>query len=87
MIKKYKYKPIEINAIQYLGTNIKEIEDFIGCILFRYPDDNNELEGSLGIPTPKGIMKVPVGYYIVKDIKGEYYSYDPILFKNIYEEI
>ena len=29
MIKKYKKKPVEIEAVQYLGNNLDEIEAFV----------------------------------------------------------
>lgn len=34
MIKKYRKKPIEIDAIQYTGNNVSEIENFVGLIFY-----------------------------------------------------
>lgn len=36
MIKKYRKKPIEIDAIQYTGNNVSEIENFVGTNLLHY---------------------------------------------------
>lgn len=81
MIKKYRKKPVEIEAVQYMGDNAKEIEDFVGQILLKY-DDN-----TLGIPTLEGIMKASIGDYIIKGIVGECYPCKPNVFRNTYDEM
>lgn len=86
MIKKYVKKPIEIEAIQYTGDNIKEIEDFLGQIPLLYPD-TKEYRRCLGIPTLEGIMKASIGDYIIKGVQGECYPCKPDIFKLTYDEV
>ena len=49
MIKKYRKKPIEIDAIQYTGNNVSEIENFVGTNLLHY-NTQEENNYQLGIP-------------------------------------
>lgn len=88
MIKKYVKKPIEIEAIQYLGDNLKEVEDFIDQTILVYTNtDTNEERGMLGIPTLEGIMQASIGDYIIKGVRGEYYPCKPDIFKLTYDEV
>lgn len=86
MIKKYKKKPVIIDAVQYIGSNLIEVEDFINQPVIRY--DNNVLEpNNIGILTSGGIMKVSTGDYIIKEGLGECYSCNLDMFKLLYEEV
>lgn len=42
MIKKYRKKPVEIEAIQYIGNNVEEVEEFVGNQLLRYNNTQEE---------------------------------------------
>ena len=86
MIKRYKRKPIIIEAIQYLGNNFKEVEEFVGQTLLHY-ETIDEDDFTLGIPTLEGIMRASVGDYIIKGIRGEFYPCKPDIFKSIYEVV
>ena len=86
MIKKYLKKPVEIEAVQYLGHNLKEIDEFVGQDLLYYGSINEE-KGILGIPTLEGIMKASVGDYIIKGVRGEFYPCKPDIFKLTYDEV
>lgn len=87
MVKKYRKKPVEIEAIQYMGNNVKEVEDFVGNQLLRYTNTGNELDYSLGIPTLEGIMKASIGDYIIRGIRNEFYPCKPEIFKVTYDEV
>ena len=88
MIKKYIKKPIEIEAIQYLGDNLKEVEDFIDQTILVYTNSKvNGERGVLGIPTLEGIMQASIGDYIIKGVRGEYYPCKPDIFKITYDEV
>lgn len=88
MIKKYIKKPVTIEAIQYLGDNLQEVEDFIdqSILLYTNTESNNEV-GAIGIPTLEGIMRASIGDYIIKGVRGEYYPCKPDIFKLTYDEI
>ena len=96
MIKKYKKKPVTIEAIQWTGNNLKEVLQFTG----EHPEfskwfnsfeeyqeyvikDNNIFK----IFTLEGVMKACVGDFIIKGIHGECYPCKPDIFIETYEEI
>ena len=67
-MQKFVKKPVVIEAIQYNGINITEVESFVGVKLptvWLYAEDTQ-----LVIPTLEGDMKASKGDYIIKGIKG-----------------
>lgn len=86
MIKKYRKKPVIVEAVQYKGHNsfplVKKImgDDF-EKVLFR------PFSEKLIIPTLEGDIEVSVGDYIIKGVKGEFYPCKPDIFKATYEEV
>lgn len=80
MIKKYRKKPVVIEAVQWTGYNIKEIADFTEGNIAINTDDR------LCIFTLEGVHMALVGDYIIKGIKGEFYPCKPDIFEQTYEE-
>ncbi|NQX77304.1 hypothetical protein [Gilvibacter sp.] len=81
-MKKYKKKPVVIDAILWDGT--KECYDALASGSER----SLRLEkGQLVIKTLEGEMRAPVGHYIIKGIKGEFYPCDPEIFAQTYESV
>lgn len=103
MVKKYKTKPCEIEAIQWTGNNIKEILVFQGKIphVDYYPEtggfnsirfeewiyNQTDLNNRITINTLEGDMKANIGDYIIKGLRGEFYPCKSDVFKKKYEEI
>ena len=84
-MQKFVKKPIVIEAIQYDGANITEIETFVGAKL---PSVWLSVEDTqLIIPTLEGDMKVSKGDYVIKGIKGEFYPCKPDIFKSTYNVV
>ena len=84
-MQKFVKKPVVIEAIQYNGINITEVESFVGAKL---PSVLLSVEDTqLVIPTLEGDMKVSKGDYIIKGIKGEFYPCKPDIFKQSYNMI
>ena len=84
-MQKFVKKPIVIEAIQYNGINITEVEDFVGAKL---PSVLLSVEDTqLVIPTLEGDMKVSKGDYVIKGIKGEFYPCKPDVFKSTYNVV
>lgn len=83
---RYKTKPCEIEAIQFNGNNLKEIEEFAKekCMMARF--SGTECTG-IGIDTLEGCMNASVGDYIIKGLKGEFYPCKPDIFEKKYELI
>jgi hypothetical protein len=92
MIKRYKTKPCEIEAIQWTGQNFEEIRDFVGKTL-RYDMltntkwDKNWIPSTFFIHTLEGNMEAIIGDYIIKGLRGEFYPCKPDVFEKKYEEI
>lgn len=81
MIRRYKTKPCEIEAIQWTGENKMEISNFIDEGLFYFSNH------SLFIETLEGAMKANQDDYIIRGLRGEYYPCKPDVFAKKYEVI
>lgn len=80
-MKKYRKKPVVIEAIQYNGDNYNEISNFTGNKSLLGLKQSNEII----INTLEGNMIASVGDYIIKGIKGEFYPCKPDIFELTYE--
>jgi hypothetical protein len=90
--KKYKKKPIVIEAIEWTGKNLKSVIDFIGMHPSAKKWTWTEYESvvkdeGLKIFTLEGTMMADIGDYIIKGVEGEYYPCKPNIFKATYEEV
>ena len=80
MIKKYRKKPVTIEAIQWNGENLSEIRDFMRSTV--------ETHGLvLIIPTLEGNMYASLNDYIIKGVNGEFYPCKPYIFAKTYEKV
>lgn len=88
MIKKYRKKPVTIEAIQFEDNAdcILAIHEFVGqeTTMVNYEDKDNPY---IKIETLEGTMKASVGDYIIKGVNGEFYSCKPDIFNKTYEEV
>ena len=86
-VKKYKKKPVIIEAIQFVddAERITEISDFIGDDFSI--DYSKKEKPVLKINTLEGVMTASEGDYIIKCVKGEFYPCKPNIFDNTYEEV
>lgn len=82
MVKKFVKKSIPIEAIQFTGNNFKELYDFAG-------NDIYFQDGYIYIHTLEGDMRMKnkIGDWLVKGIRGEFYSCEKSIFEETYEEI
>ena len=77
MVKKYKKKPVVVEAIQWTGDNTAEI--------MRWAGDKAYFRDTLCIRTLEGDHRASVGDYIIKGIKGEFYPCKSDIFEKTYE--
>lgn len=78
---KYRKKPVTIEAIQWTGSNVDEMKDFVndaGIISF--------CTGELLIKTLEGTMLAREGDYIIQGVNGEFYPCKPDIFEKTYEK-
>ena len=85
---KYRKKPIEIEAMQYLREeNIADIQDWFdknnSSKDLIYDSETNEYF----IKTLEGKYIVSKGDYIIKGVKGEFYPCKPDIFVETYEKV
>lgn len=79
MIKKYRKKPVEIEAMRYTGDN-DALFEFVGSGLICS-------DGVVLIETLEGRMSVKKGNYVIKGIEDEFYSCAASIFEASYEEV
>ena len=90
---RYKKKPVEIEAIQWTGINLKEIKEFVDESLIHTIYDGAWEVGEapvvvdMQIRTLEGNMQVSIGDYIIKGVQGEFYPCKPDIFEQTYEPI
>jgi hypothetical protein len=90
MMRKYRKKPVEIEAIQFNG-----LDDYL--IICEWVDGS---EGTLSsdetlefktplmlVNTLEGIMAANPGDYIIKGVSGEFYPCKPDIFHKTYEKV
>lgn len=92
MIKKYRKKPVVIEAVQWTGGNEAELKSFVGSALtMRLESDAGYKAGVCPpaftpiIHTLEGNMEVSRGDYVISGVNGEYYPCKPDIFEKTYE--
>ena len=61
----YRKKPVVIEATQWTGSNLEELQNFVGFALTH--------DEKLIIHTLEGDYEAKVGDYIIKGVQGEFY--------------
>lgn len=87
MIKRYRKKPVVIEAVVFTRDNFDEIVSFTNgtahtCRIERCPNG----KCTCIIPTLEGEHIATEGDYIIKGVKGEFYPCKPDIFAMTYEE-
>jgi hypothetical protein len=82
---RFRKKPVEIEAIQFNGSNHFQCLDFCGgmaCAHGIHPTKN-----VLIISTLEGDMTASPGDWIIRGVKGELYPCKPDIFEATYEAV
>ena len=80
MIKKFRKKPVIIEAIQWTSENLSEIDKFTKGKVKNH-------ESVLIIPTLEGDMYASLNDYTIIGVNGEFYPCKPDIFAKTYEEV
>lgn len=80
MMAKYRKKPVVIEAVQWTGENVEEIEAFIG-------GGFSMTSSGLFIVTLEGEMFASLDDWIIRGVKGEFYPCKPDIFEATYEPV
>lgn len=91
-MKKYRKKPVIIEAIQWDGKNFDAIMQFMNeyhghKLNYENAEEYSLKTGIISIKTLEGTMQALPGDWIIKGIKGEFYPYKPDIFEQTYELI
>ena len=86
MIKKYKTKPVVIEAVKFDGYNWAECYQFMSDEPLMFPQEFEKRE-TIKIITLEGIMVASIGDYIIKGLRGEFYPCKPDVFEKKYEKL
>jgi len=82
-IKSYRKKPVIIQAIQFDGTNNRDVIEFIGSANQWIMSKTN----SIHIMTLEGTMEASAGDYVIRGVNGEFYPCKADIFVKSYEEV
>jgi len=85
--KKYRKKPVVVEAIKWTGENFEEIVNLIGNPEEVKQDRKavyDESDMTLKIKTLEGTMTAKPGNYIIKGVAGEFYPCKPDIFEATY---
>jgi hypothetical protein len=93
---RFRKKPVEIDAIQWLGTeeSLQEALRFIDIATL--PNDREFISsgigwtpglGTLDIPTLEGVMTAQPGDWIIRGVAGEYYPCKLNIFEATYDPV
>lgn len=83
MFRRYEKRVNEIQAVQYNGTNVMEIVDFVGDVIGIDWYENASLE----IITDNEVIECFEGDYVVKDHKDKIKVYEANEFEKNYSEV
>ena len=95
-IKRYRKKPVVIEAVQWDGTSggantvIDWIEGNEGCARYRCAPDGctgTEEGHYVAIETLEGTMSADAGDFIIRGVQGEFYPCKPEIFEKTYEAV
>lgn len=79
---KFRKKPVVIEAIQWDGTRLGEVMDFI-----KPHKGVQVIDSQVMIPTLEGTMRADLGDWIIRGVKGEIYPCKPDIFEATYEAV
>jgi hypothetical protein len=84
---KYRKKPVVIEAVQWTGDNIAEIQMFMRPDWPEYMGEFSDMDEILGINTLEGLHVARLNDWVIKGIKGEFYPCKPDIFEQTYEPV
>jgi hypothetical protein len=91
MRKLWRKKPVVVEAVEWTGSNLREVIDFIGlnpsAVKWTWEEYEEVVRADgLKIFTLEGPLMATIGDYIIKGINGEAYPCKPDIFAKTYEE-
>lgn len=86
MIRKFRKKPVVIEAVRFTRHNWQEVESFTNNqAYFLNPEITIDGKSTCIIPTLEGQHIATEGDWIIKGVNGEFYPCKPDIFQKTYE--
>ena len=89
--KKFRKKPVEIEAMQYTGNNGSSLSRWSDRVVYDSPvlepTPDNPTGDYVQIKTLEGVMTGIVGDWIIRGVQGEFYPCKPDIFEATYEPV
>lgn len=88
MPRKYRKKPVVVEAVHYTGNNKRTIKSFTadGYLNTTGVAQIYDYTEVIDILTLEGVMKLRPGDWLIKGVKGEFYPCDNEIFHQTYEK-
>lgn len=83
MIRKFRKKPVTVEAIEYNGNNEHEIIDWTVASDTPAFKDGDVLK----VKTLEGDMIASVGDFVIRGVKGEHYPCKPDIMEKSYDAV
>lgn len=86
MIKTYRKKPVDIQAVQFTRDNYADVWQFTNGMAHSFTIER-KIDGiaTCIIPTLEGQHIATEGDYIIRGVEGEFYPCKPGIFEKTYE--
>ena len=81
---KFRKKPVVIDAVCVMDDNIEEVKAFLGESRYHWAEPQKGMPVFV-IETLEGDMLAPIGNWIIRGVKGEFYPCKPDIFAATYE--
>lgn len=84
--KKYRKRPVEIEAAHFTGLNADQVLDWMathGASVVV----TNRAHDTIYIDTLEGTMRADAGDWIIRGVQGEFYPCKPDIFDQTYEAV
>lgn len=86
-MRRFRKKPIVVEVIQNTKENLDTILKTVEGSYWYSAIPNTSVKGHLCIPTLEGVMKSNFGDYIIKGVKGEFYSCKKDIFEQLNHKV
>lgn len=83
----YRKKPVVVEAIQWTGDNIRDVERFMFPAQPVYMNGFVDRDEFVGIQTLEGLMVARKSDWIIRGLKGELYPCKPDIFTATYDPV
>lgn len=78
----YRKRPIVVEAIQWTGDNLAEVQRFADLFL-----RVNPTLAEVWVKPEATWVRCPAGHYVIKGVNGEFYPCAPAIFETTYEAV